>query len=290
MRESVFQSLDSAHGSNAGHIGTLLLDSGKLTAQQAEQILQRQKETGLRFGEAAVELGFVKQKDIDEVLAVQFDYPYLRKGKSRISTQLVAAYEPFSQAVEALRSLRTQLMLRWFAVGNKSVMFASHEPGAGCSLTVANLAIVFSQLGERTLIIDGNLRRPRQHELFGLQNNSGLSDILAQRADLSAVQKVDSLLGLHVLSAGAAAPNPQELLGRPQLAEVLEEANRQYDIVLIDTAPVSESSDAQLFGPLARGAVLVLRKNTTPVRSAEKLNAAMKLTGAKTLGVILSEG
>lgn len=289
MRESVFQSLDAGHAGNAGHIGTLLLDAGKLNAQQAEQTLQRQKERGVRFGQAAVELGFVQQKDIEEVLAVQFDYPYLRKGQSPLSEKLVAAYEPFSTAVEALRSLRTQLMLRWFSAGRRTVMFAGYEPHAGCSQTLANLAIVFSQLGERTLIIDGNLRRPRQHKLFGVDNHSGLADVLAQRADLGAIQKIESLIGLHLLPAGAAAPNPQELLGRPQLAEVLEEASRQFDTVLIDTAPLSESSDAQLFGPLAKGVVMVLQKNTTTVRNAEKLNAAMTLTGAERLGVILAQ-
>ncbi len=288
MRDSAFQRLEEGRPGAAANIGKLLLEAGKLTPLQAEKIMGFQKERGIRFGQAAVELGFVQPKDIAEMLALQFDYPYLRKGQSKLSERLVAAYDPFSPAVEALRSLRTQLMLRWFSAGNKSVMFASHEPSSGSSLTIANLAIVFSQLGERTLIIDANLRTPRQHTLFGMGNHSGLTDVLVQRADLSAIQKVQSLIGLYVLTAGTLAPNPQELLGRGQLAEVFDEVQHQFDIVLIDTAPLSESSDAQLLGPFAKGVIMVLQKNVTSARGAEKLNMAMKVTGAERLGVILT--
>ena len=287
MRESVFQHL-AGDSAQAGNIGKLLLDAGKLTTLQAEQTLALQKQRGIRFGEAAVELGYVQPKDIAEILAVQFDYPYLIREKSALDDKLVAAYAPFSPAVEALRSLRTQLMLRWFSFGQKCVMFASYERDAGCSLTVANLAIVFSQLGERTLVIDGNLRTPHQHSLFGLPNDSGLSDILAQRADVGAIQKVTSLVGLHILSAGSSAPNPQELLGRAHLGRLLDELQHEFDVVLIDTAPLQESSDAQLLAPPAQGVVMVLKKDSTPTRSAEKLDAAMKLTKAERLGFILT--
>lgn len=288
MRESVFQSLEG-RTAHAGNIGKLLLEAGKLTPLQAEKTMILQKERGIRFGQAAVELGYVQQKDIAEILAVQFDYPYLRKGQSKLNDKLVAAYEPFSQAVEALRSLRTQLMLRWFSAGNKFVMFASYESNPACSLTVANLAIVFSQLGERTLIIDGNLRSPRQHVLFGMHNDTGLSDILAQRGDIGAIQRVPSLVGLHLLSAGTTPPNPQELLGRAPLGELLQAVQHEFDIVLIDTSPLKESSDAQLMGPLAKAVVLMLQKDVTRARGAEKLNAAMKVAGAETLGVIVTE-
>ena len=286
MRESVFQSLEG-HLSHAGNIGKLLLDAGKLTPIQAEKTMRLQKERGIRFGQAAVELGFVQQNDIAEILALQFDYPYLMKGQSALSARLLAAYEPFSKSVESLRSLRTQLMLRWFSAGNKCVMFASYDANEMCSLAVANLAIVFSQLGERTLVIDGNLRSPCQHTLFGTPTHSGLTDILAQRADLGAIQKVESLIGLSLLSAGSSAPNPQELMGRPQLGDLLNEVQYEFDVVLIDSAPLNESSDAQLLGPFAKAVVMVLQKNKTPTRSAEKLNTAMKVTGAKRLGAIL---
>ncbi len=288
MRESAFQRLEEARPEHLGSIGKLLLDAGKLTAQQAEKVMLYQKANGIRFGQAAVQLGYVLQKDIAEVLALQFEYPYLRKGQSKLNERLVAAYEPFSPSVEALRSLRTQLMLRWFSVGNKFLMFACYEPGWNCSLNIANLGIVFSQLGERTLIIDANLRQPHHHTLFGLSNDCGLSDVLAHRANLDCIQKVESLIGLYVLVAGTSAPNPQELLGRPALAGIFAAVKDEFDIVLIDTACLGGSSDAQSIGPLAKGVVMLLREGTTTARNAGKLNAALKLTGAERLGVILT--
>ena len=288
MRESAFLRLEEARPEHLGSIGKLLLDAGKLTPQQAEKAMLYQKANGIRFGQAAVRLGFVQQKDIAEVLALQFEYPYLRKGQSKLSERLVAAYEPFSPSVEALRSLRTQLMLRWTSAGNKFMMFVCYEPSSACSLSVANLGIVFSQLGERTLIIDGNLRQPRQHALFGLSNDCGLSDILAHRADMDCIQKVESLIGLYVLVSGTSPPNPQELLGRPALAGVFDSVRDEFDVVLIDTACLAGSSDAQIIGPLAKGVVMILREGTTTARSAAKLNAAMQLTGAERLGIILA--
>jgi len=288
FRESAFQRLEEGRPVHSGNIGKLLLEAGKLTPQQAEKTMLYQKERGIRFGQAAVQLGYVQQKDIADILALQFEYPYLRKGQSKLNERLVAAYEPFSPSVEALRSLRTQLMLRWFSAGNKFVMFACFDSSVACSLTVANLGIVFSQLGERTLIIDGSLRQPCQHTLFGLTNDCGLTDVLAQRAGLDCIQKVGNLIGLYVLSSGTTAPNPQELLGRPALAGVFDAVKDQFDIVLIDTAPLAGSSDAQMLGPLAKGVVMVLQQGATRARNAVKLNAAIQLTGAERLGVILS--
>jgi protein-tyrosine kinase len=274
---------------SAGNIGKTLLESGKITEAQAEKILQYQKERGIRFGQAAVDLGFITEKDIAQVLSQQFAYPYLRKGESALDEKLVAAYEPFSGQVEALRSLRTQLMLRWFSQGHKFAQFAGYETGIGASLTVANLGIVFSQLGERTLVMDGNLRKPYQHALFGKANDVGLTDVLAGRASLSCIQKVENLVGLSLLSAGTPAPNPQELLGRAQMAQTMSQLALDYDVVLVDSAPLSFSSDAQLLGAACKGIVLVSRKDYSKARDAVKLHSIVKTTGAEILGVILTE-
>jgi protein-tyrosine kinase len=122
------------------------------------------------------------QEDVRYALSVQFDYPYLPDDSS-LSRELVAAYEPASRAVEDLRALRSQLMLRWFdtAAERRGLAIASAGQGDGRSYLAANLAIVFSQLGERTLLIDANLRTPKQHKLFNLGGRTGLSDMLVGR-------------------------------------------------------------------------------------------------------------
>ena len=145
-------------------IGVILIDSGRLSADNAERILRLQKEQGKRFGDAAIELGLLTEDDIRFALSSQFDYPYLPLGDSSLSHELVAAYKPFSPVVEQLRALRSQLMLRWFdaAAQRKSLAIVSPGAGEGRSFIAANLAIVFSQQGQRTLLIDANLRTARR--------------------------------------------------------------------------------------------------------------------------------
>src|SRR5450830_1639547 len=200
---------------NAGtSIGGLLLESGKITPEGAERVLRMQKELGIRFGEAAQRLGLVSEADIQQVLARQFNYPYLPRGTGNFSDKLIAAYEPFGQQVETLRAIRSQLMLRWFARGHKALVVVSINADDGAAIFAANLAVVFSQLGEQTLLVDANLRKPRQHEVFNLTQRQGLSDVLAGRADMGAVTRIESFVDLSVLGAGTLPPNPQELLSR----------------------------------------------------------------------------
>jgi len=270
-------------------IGRLLLDSGKITTQDAEQILRAQKQNGLRFGEAAIKLGLVKEEDIQVALAKQFDYPYLTAGEGNLSSELVAAYEPLTPQVEAIRALRTQLLLRWFREGRKSLAVVATAPGEGCSYLSANLAVVFSQLGERTLLIDGNLRAPRQHHIFNLGNRAGLSEILAGRASIEAISRIPQLRELSVLTAGATPPNPTELLGRDKLAQLLQSLSGQYDVILIDTPPSSQCGDAQNIASIAGGALLAVRKGHSRLREIETLKASLNGANAPVAGAVINQ-
>jgi len=210
---------------NDRSIGAILIDAGRLKPESAEKILRLQRDEGLRFGDAATRLGLLKQSDIDFALARQFDYPYLLRGQSLVSEELVAAYSPFTPQVEALRALRSQLMLRWFDTdpAHKALAVVSAERREGRSFIAGNLAIVFSQLGEHTLLIDADMRNPCQHTLFGLENRAGLSAVLSGRGGPDTIQRIPSLLDLSVLTAGAQPPNPSELLSRPLFSQLLHE-------------------------------------------------------------------
>ena len=272
-------------------IGVILIDSGRLSADNAERILRLQKEQGKRFGDAAIELGLLTEDDIRFALSSQFDYPYLPVGDSSLSHELVAAYKPFSPVVEQLRALRSQLMLRWFdaAAQRKALAIVSPGAGEGRSFIAANLAIVFSQLGERTLLIDADLRTPRQHELFKLGNNAGLSGLLAGRANAEAVVRVPSLLGLSVLPAGAIPPNPQELLGRPAFIETLLMVSRDFDVVIIDTPAASEYADAQTIAVRAGAALMLARKNRSSLPDMAQLTGSLQQSGATLVGSMLND-
>jgi chain length determinant protein tyrosine kinase EpsG len=270
-------------------IGRLLLQLGKITPADSEKILLAQQESGLRFGDAALRLGLIKESDIRQVLALQFNYPYLQAGEGNYSAELVAAYQPFSPQVEALRALRSQLMMRWFSEGFKTLSIVSVHAGEGCSYLAANLAIVFSQLGERTLLVDANLREPRQHTIFNLKEKHGLSDIIAGRAGLDIITQVESFVDLSVLGAGTIPPNPQELLNRASFTEFMNQVIDQYDVVLFDTTPAMVSADAQATVARCGGALLVSRLNHTRLSDLTEVRDQISVTGAKVVGAVINE-
>lgn len=274
-------------GGQESSIGALLLASGKITPENAERVLRMQKELGIRFGEAAQRLGMITEADIKQVLARQFDYPYLQSGEGKFSPLLVAAYEPFSAQVETLRAVRSQLMLRWFARGRKALVIVGLESGDGASLFAANLAVVFSQLGEQTLLVDANLRTPRQHEIFDLPNRQGLSDMLAGRADQESIAKIDSFVDLSVLTAGTLPPNPQELLNRTSCAGVNLMLESRYDVVLYDVPSADAGSDALALAAKAGGVLIVARKNKTPLDSITAFAEQIAHTGAEIVGSVM---
>jgi chain length determinant protein tyrosine kinase EpsG len=287
--ESIPATLPIAKQLGDASIGRLLLDMGKITLADAERVLRFQKEQELRFGDAAKRLGLVTEADIRQVLSLQFDYPYLQPGQGHFSSDLVAAYHPFSHQVEPLRALRSQLVLRWFSEGRRTLAVTAANEGDGCSFVAANLAVVFSQLGESTLLIDANLRCPRQKQIFNLRNSHGLSDILVGRAGLEAISRIDSFVDLSVLGAGTEPPNPQELLNRNAFPELLTQLAHLYDVVILDTAPAVTSSDMQLIAARAGGALIVARNNTTRLADLEYVRQQITETGAQAIGVVLNE-
>lgn len=267
--------------------GGLLLESGKLTPENAERVLRMHKELGIRYGEAALRMGLLNEADIEQVLARQFDYPYLQAGQGGYSPHLLAAYEPFSPQVEALRAVRSQLMLRWFARGHKSLAVVGIDHGDGASLFCANLAVVFSQLGEHTLLVDANLRTPSQHAIFNTRGRQGLSDILAGRADLDVVEPIESFTDLALLPAGTVPPNPQELLARAGFASLHSRIEQRYDLTLYDVAASSRGLDALVLAARAGGVLIVARKNKTHLGDINALAGQVVQNGARVVGSVM---
>lgn len=289
MHEAVAATVNPLHTPQQHSIGKQLLDAGKLSPEDAERVLRFQKENGLRFGEAALQLGLVTEKDIRQVLARQFDYPYLTPGNGEFSERLVAAYQPHSRQVEELRALRSQLLLRWFESGHKTLAILSAHPGEGCSYLAANLAIVFSQLGEHTLLVDANLRVPEQHTLFNLGEGLGLSDRLAGRAEDEVVTRIPSFVDLTVLRAGTPPPNPQELLARDSFSSMIARVGNTYDVVLFDTPPAALGSDALTIAARAEGVLLVVRKNQTRMNDLLALSSQLESLGVEIVGCVINE-
>ena len=275
----------------ARSLGAVLIDSGLLTVENAERILRVQKEQNLRFGDAAIKLGLLTDDQIQFALSKQFDYAYLSPSADKaVSEELVAAYQPFSPQVEQLRALRSQLMLRWFDRDAQRVALTivGTERGEGRSYLAANLAVVFSQLGERTLLIDADMRAPRQHELFMLENKQGLSTLLSARADGDCMVKIPSFKNLTVLPAGPVPPNPQELLSRPAFGELLAKAGGQFDVVLIDTPAFATGSDATTVAMRAGAALALARQHQTRLSAMEDFIKFLTQSGVAVVGTVLN--
>lgn len=272
-------------------IGAILIRNGRLTALDAEKVMRFSIERNLRFGDAAMAMGMLTTADIELALSRQYEYPYLLRGESSISDEVIAAYEPFTARVESLRALRNQLMWRWFETGaeRRALAIASAESGDGRSFLAANLAVVFSQQHQRTLLIDADMRAPRQHQLFGLENRAGLSAVLAGRSGLDAIERIPALVDLSVLTAGAVPPNPSELLGRPAFGRLLRQLAADYDVILIDTAAGDQFSDAQLVASRAGAALLVAHQNHSQLKKMRDLVGLLTDARVHLVGTVLND-
>lgn len=271
-------------------IGAILVEEGKLTHAQVDRVLDAQGKSNQRFGEIAVRLGFVQEDEVRFALSKQYDFSHLAPASEGPSRELVAAFAPFHPRTEELRALRTQLLIRWYKPesGRKALVVASPDHGEGRSYVAANLAIVFSQLGARTLLVDADLRKPRQHQIFGLPSQHGLASMLAGRSDHKSTYPIAGLSRLSVLPAGPLPPNPQELLSRPVFSALMKDLQSIYDVVIIDTPPAKPYADTQTITFRAGDALIVSRKNKTKVTDTSKVIRELADTGARVVGTIIN--
>ncbi len=290
-RAVVAENVPELSRDRSNSIGAILVEQGRLSPDEVEKIQQFALRNGLRFGDAALKLHLLTETDVDLAIAQQFKYPVLpRGGEHGVADDVVAAYLPQSQMVEPLRLLRSQLSLRRVDPEKKQILvIASAGRGEGRSWLAANLATVFAQMGERVLLIDADLRHPRQHELFNLNNSVGLSALLTGRAGREIVRRIHPKLRLFVLPAGSLPPNPQELLGRPVFDVVLDLFADQYDLVIMDTPATSESADAQVLAARADSAVLLVRRNHTRVDELRTAMQNLTESGVRVIGSVISE-
>ena len=272
-------------------IGSIIAETRNLSAEQVEKILAHQREKGIRFGEAAIALGYASNEDVLFALSQQFNYPYAAEEQRKANPELVALNQPFGVQAESFRAIRSQLMMRLFNEGQERCAIAVVSPNSGDGKTffTANLAVTLAQLGGRTLLVDADMRGPRQHAVFGLPNNAGLSGILSGRAESKAIQKVPGLPSLFVLPVGNTPPNPLELVERPAFALLMRELLAKFDYVVVDTPAAQYGSDSAVIAARCGAALVVARKNTGQVESLQELVANLGATPAVLAGVVFNE-
>jgi chain length determinant protein tyrosine kinase EpsG len=279
-----------APGGQPGSLGMLLVESGTISPEQAEQIARQQRETGARYGDVAVELGFATEADIQTALARQFSFDIFKPGDPRIDPQVIAAFEPEHHTSLLIRSLRSQILLRWPAdAAGQSFALTSAARGEGRSFLAANLAVVFAQLGARTLLVDADLRHPVQHELFRVAGRAGLSTILSGRTAATGYEQATALPRLSILPAGPIPPNPEELLSQEEFATLVRQMRGSYDVIIFDTPADAEGADAQLIGAKVGSVLLAARKHKAKVSATKTFAEQLTVKGATILGTVLNE-
>lgn len=271
-------------------IGETLLRQGLLTAAQVKAVLLEQQHSQGRFGETAVRLGFLSEQEVQAVLAEQFHFPDVSDTTHPLLRNLPIARAPFSADAEAIRQIRATL-LRRLSHASSMVTLAVVGPTehVGKTYLAVSLAVAFSQVGKRTLLINANLRKPGEEIFPGVDNNLGLSSILAGRVSSIAAQPFVGLPLLHAINAGPMPPNPMELLQEPALRNLLGSLRNNFDVVVVDTAAVLESADAQTIAGQTDACVLTVRQHLTSMAEIKRCRTQLDDAKAVLLGVVYGQ-
>lgn len=272
-------------------IGSIIAEARNLSADQVEKVLQHQKAKGIRFGEAAIALGYASTDDVLFALSQQFHYPYAAEDRRKASPELVALNQPFGVQAESFRAIRSQVMMRVFndTPERRALAVVSPDAGDGKTFFAANLAVTLAQLGGRTLLVDADLRGPRQHVVFNVDNAAGLSGILSGRSEAKVIQQVPGVPSLFVLPVGITPPNPQELVERPAFGLLVRELLAKFDHVVVDTPAAQYGSDSAVIAARCGAALVVARKDKSQVASLQELVATLAESPARLAGVVFNE-
>ncbi|MBE6048882.1 MAG: CpsD/CapB family tyrosine-protein kinase [Clostridium sp.] len=195
--------------------------------------------------------------------------------------------KPKSIAAEAYRTLRTNIQYSSFDKEVKVIVVTSSEAGEGKSTTAGNLAMSFSQAQKRTIIIDCDLRKPSLHKKFRLSNMIGLSNLLKGKESLrEAVHQYNDYL--DILTSGKIPPNPSEMLESRSMENLIERLKDEYDVIIIDSAPLQAVTDAQILSRKADGTIIVVRAEKTKRESVIQAEELLKKVDANILGIVLN--
>jgi protein-tyrosine kinase len=281
-----------------------------LSGEALEDIHELTRSLHLRFADAALQAGQVTQDQLDEAL----DWIRRRASKQKVgiveevlrrkgnqrrdlvlwegpklkpSEQLIVAHNMRHPHSESIRSLCSELLMRTRNQGGAIIPLLSPCAREGRSQLAAEIAIAFAQLGRRTLLVDADMRVPRQHILFNAENNVGLAEALLDTTTKMQLHGIEQLPQLALLTSGAVAANPLELLSGIRFEQLTLEWRRSFEYVIVDTPPAAESSDAIAVASVAANVLLLSRANVTPFSALKELARKLETTHARTLGAVI---
>ena len=204
-----------------------------------------------------------------------------------MNTDLITLNNPKSPIAEAYRTLRTNIQFSNVDGDLKLLCVTSSGPGEGKTTTSTNLAETFAQSGNRVLIIDGDLRKPRVHKVFNLRNSRGLTNVLSGQ---NMIEEVTQFAGsdITVITSGPIPPNPSELLGSQKMKDIMTQLKQLYDVIIIDAPPVGVVTDAAILSTIVDGTILVVASGKTEIDGAKRAKQLLENVGARIIGVVMT--
>ncbi len=213
----------------------------------------------------------------------------MAKPKSQAMNQLVTLFDPRSATAEAFRTLRTNLMFSSVENPIQTLLVTSTAKDDGKSIALANLAVTFAQSGNKTILVDSDLRKPSQHTIWGVDQQAGLTTMMLEDSALSNPPLVDTQIdNLQLLPSGNLPPNPADLLSSQRMIEVIGVLKARASYVLFDSPPVLTATDATLLGIKLDGTLLVVRAGDTRRDHANRAREALERVHVRVVGAVLT--
>lgn len=208
-----------------------------------------------------------------------------------MTNELIVANNPKSGVAEAIKTIRTNLLFSSIDEPVKSILMTSSMSGEGKSFVSANLAVAFAQAGVKVLIVDCDLRRGRQHKIFNIDNEQGLSNLLLDDVDKNYKKYIKKTRyeNIYVLPMGIVPPNPSELLASAKNKQLVKLLKQKFDLVIYDGVPVGGLTDSIIMADLVDKIVIVSAYKITPVEFLANTNKALEKFKDKIAGVILNK-
>ena len=206
-----------------------------------------------------------------------------------LKEEIIAFSKPKSIAAEAYRALRTNLEFSMSGEGANTVLVTSSHVSEGKSSVASNLAAVFALQNKKTILIDSDMRRGAQYKRFEVNNNNGLSNYLANMnvKEKEFIKKTE-IPNLYVITSGPVPPNPAELLSSSRMKEMIEGLKEEYDIIILDGAPVLPVTDSVILSALVDRVVIVVSSGETHNEELKSVKTALNNAGANIAGVVLN--
>jgi capsular exopolysaccharide synthesis family protein len=213
----------------------------------------------------------------------------ISKGGTDFQRRLITHENPKSPVSESYRAIRTNIIYAPADEPIKSIIVSSPQPGEGKSTTVANLAIAFAQLRKKTLLIDADLRKPVQHNVFNIQRGPGLAEYLSGKIDnFNSIIQSTKIEGLHLVSAGSLPPNPSELLGSGRMSQLVEALENEWDIILFDSPPIVAVTDSSMISSEIDALVMVVKAGSTDRAAVDRALDTISNVRSPLIGAILN--